>query len=231
MQNIRAITLDLDDTLWEIGPVIQRAEQALYAWYLEHYPRIVETFEIADIFELRNDVVAEHRDKLHDLTFIRCAVIERVASEAGYSNFPVDDAFAVFDDARNDLELFHDVRPALESLRRRCRLVAVTNGNADLDKIGIAELFDDFVSARMAGAAKPSPKIFSAAIEAGGASPADTLHVGDDPHVDVHGARGAGMRAVWINRNGRRWPESLDEPEATIADLFELDRMLDGAGR
>ena len=107
----------------------------------------------------------------------------------------------------------------------------MTNGNANLEKIGIAELFDDFVSARTVGAAKPSPKIFSAAIDAGGASPDETLHVGDDPHVDVHGARGAGMRAVWINRNGHTWPASLDEPDGTISDLFELDRLLTGAGR
>ena len=45
----------------------------------------------------------------------------------------VDAAFDVFDDARNDLELFPEVRPALESLRKRFVLVAVTNGNANLE--------------------------------------------------------------------------------------------------
>lgn len=229
VQDIRAITLDLDDTLWEIMPVIMRAEQRLYEWYVEHYPRIVEKFDIPDMFELRNDVVAEHKDKLHDLTFIRCETIGRLAREAGYDNFPVDEAFSVFDDARNDLELFHDVRPALESLGQRYRLIAVTNGNANLDKIGIADLFDDCVSARIVGAAKPSPKIFSAAIEVGGAPAAATLHVGDDPHADVQGARGVGMRSVWINRNGHAWPDSLAEPDGTITDLFELDRLLDFA--
>ena len=144
VRDIRAITLDLDDTLWEIAPVIMRAEQRLYEWYVEHYPRVVEKFDAADMFELRNDVVAGNKDKLHDLTFIRYAVIEQLGTAAGYDNFPVDEAFAVFDDARNDLELFHDVRPALESLGQRYRLIAVTNGNANLDKIGIADLFDDF---------------------------------------------------------------------------------------
>ena len=229
VQNIRAISLDLDDTLWEIAPVIRRAEQRLHQWYVEHYPRIVEKFDHSDMLELRNAVVGEHKDKRHDLTFIRCAVIERLGAAAGYSNFPVDEAFAVFDEARNDVELFHDVRPALESLGQRFTLIAVTNGNANLEKIGIRQLFDGFVSARKAGAAKPSLTIFSAAIEAGGASAAETLHVGDDPHTDVDGARSAGMRAVWINRKGHAWPGSLTSPDGTVADLFELDRLLDGA--
>ena len=46
-------------------------------------------------------------------------------------------SFAVFDRYRNDLELFPDVRPALEALSQRFTLIAVTNGNANLDTIGI----------------------------------------------------------------------------------------------
>ncbi|MFQ5608672.1 MAG: HAD family hydrolase, partial [Woeseiaceae bacterium] len=191
VHDIRTITIDLDDTLWEIMPVIVRAEKRLYEWYGENYPRIVEMFSRRDIMALRDEVVSENRAHLHDLTYLRCAVIAKLGKAAGYVNFPVDDAFAVFDDVRNDIELFTDVRPALTSLGQRYTLIAVTNGNANLDKIGISDLFDGFVSARTAGAAKPSREIFDAAVEAGGAAAGQTLHVGDDPHVDVIGAREA----------------------------------------
>ena len=46
VNGIRTITLDLDDTLWEIHPVIRRAEKRLYEWLGERYPRITEMFDI-----------------------------------------------------------------------------------------------------------------------------------------------------------------------------------------
>lgn len=226
MQDIRAITLDLDDTLWAIGPVIAKAEAALRDWFAEHYPRIPERFDRRAALELRSEVMAEYIGRAHDLTFLRREVIARMASAAGYVEIDIDAAFSVFDAARNDLELFPDVRPALTSLHARYRLIAVTNGNARLDKIGIGDLFDGFVTARSVGAAKPARPIFDAAVEAGGAPASQTLHVGDHPELDVDGARAAGLKAVWINREGFSWPEEFDAPDEVINDLHELDRLL-----
>lgn len=226
MNGIRTITIDLDDTLWEIHPVIRRAEERLYAWLSQHYPRITELFAPADIVEVRKQVVAEFRDRLHDLTFLRRTVLARLGEGAGYGDSHVDDAFAVFEEARNDVELFPEVRPALTALRERYVLIAVTNGNADLDRIGIRDLFDGVVSAAMAGAAKPARPIFDAAVSAGGASADQTLHVGDHPLYDVHGARDAGLRAVWVNRNGDAWPEEYRAPDAEVQHVGELQGLL-----
>jgi putative hydrolase of the HAD superfamily len=226
---IRTITLDLDDTLWEIAPVIRRAEHRLRAWLAEHYPRIVELHQPEDIMELRAQVLVEYADRAHDLTFVRCQVLARMGVAAGYGDAFVEEAFAVFDEERNTLELFPEVRVALESLASRYTIVAVTNGNARLDRIGIDDLFDAFVSARSAGAAKPARPIFDAAVEVGGASAHEMLHVGDHPEFDVDGARSAGLRAVWVNRNGAEWPGSLPSPDEIVRDLEELDRLLTAA--
>ncbi|MGI9247516.1 MAG: HAD family hydrolase [Woeseiaceae bacterium] len=226
MNDIRTITLDLDDTLWAIHPVIKRAEERLYAWMGEHYPRITELFEPNDIREVRTEVFAEYKDRSHDLTFLRRTVLTRLGEAAGYGDSHVDDAFAVFDEVRNDVTLFPEVRPTLVSLRERFVLIAVTNGNADLEKIGIRDLFDGVVSAAMAGAAKPARPIFDKAVEAGGANAAQTLHVGDHPLYDVHGARDAGLRAVWVNRNGDEWPDEYHAPDGEVRHLGELDVLL-----
>jgi putative hydrolase of the HAD superfamily len=226
---IRTITLDLDDTLWEIAPVIRRAEQRLRSWLADRYPRTVEMHQPEDIIELRAQVLAEHADHAHDLTFVRCQVLARMGVAAGYGDDFVEEAFAVFDEERNSLELFPEARDALESLASRYTIVAVTNGNARLDRIGIHEFFDAFISARTAGAAKPARPIFDAAVEAGGAAAHETLHVGDHPEFDVDGARMAGLRAVWVNRNGAEWPGSLPRPDGIVRDLEELDRLLAAA--
>ena len=226
MNDIHTITLDLDDTLWAIHPVIKRAEERLYAWIGEHYPRITQLFEPEDIWELRSEVIADYRDRSHDLTFLRRTVLARLGHAAGYGDAYVDDAFEVFDEARNDVTLFPEARPALVSLRERYVLIAVTNGNANLDRIGIRDLFDGVVSAAMVGAAKPARPIFDKAVEAGGASAAQTLHVGDHPLYDVHGARDAGLKAIWVNRNGDEWPHEYLEPDAEVQHLGEIDGLL-----
>lgn len=225
MHDIRTITLDLDDTLWAVGPVIRRAEERLQAWLVARYPGVAGSLLPDEVARIRTAVLTENIERAHDLTFLRREVISRIGQSAGY-NVDTDAAFRVFDDARNDLELFPDVRPALESLKTRFRLIAVTNGNANLDKIGIREYFDGHVSARSAGVAKPAPSIFHAAVIAGGAPAENTLHVGDHPSMDIHGARAAGLRAVWINRDGDEWPQDLARPDAVVRNLHELDDLL-----
>ena len=226
MNGIRTITVDLDDTLWEIHPVIRRAEQRLYAWLGEHYPAITEKYSREELRVLRQQVLEQHADKVHDLTFLRYTVLTEAAAAAGYTEFRVDEAFAVFDKVRNSVEMFPEARPALIALRRRYTLISVTNGNASLEKIGIDDLFDGHINAAMAGAAKPARPIFDVAVRAGGAAPHETLHVGDHPLYDVYGAREAGLRTAWVNRNGDAWPDEYEAPDIEVRHVGELAEIL-----
>ena len=227
MKGIRTITLDLDDTLWEIHPLIRRAEATLYQWLADNYPRITEMHTRDDMREMRKQVVAELADQAHDLTFLRRTVLSRVGIAAGYGTAFVDDAFDVFDEVRNAPEIFPEVIPALESLRERFTLIAVTNGNAKLERIGIDHLFDEYVTAARAGAAKPSAKIFNLAVELGGAHASETLHVGDHWQYDVAGARQAGLMTAWVNRVGHVWPDDFKRADLEFDDIGQLsDRLL-----
>lgn len=229
VDQIRAVTLDLDNTLWEIDPVIHRAEETLWAWLGEHYPRIHQNYSAADLIEMRHAVVEEYWEKHFDFRFLRKKVLEKVALGAGYDASLVEPAFDVFDNVRNDVELYPDVLEELEFLFSRFTVVAVTNGNSNLDTIGIGHLFHGVVTAVSAGAAKPAKQIFDVAIETAGVERAAILHVGDHPETDVTGARNAGLRTAWINRNGDRWPAELPAPDAVVTDMAELRRLLEAA--
>lgn len=231
VNDIRAITIDLDDTLWEIHPVIQRAEQRLYEWLGEHYPRITAMYSRDAILQHRLDVAEEFPHMNHDYTFMRRTALGRLGIAANYGDALVDDAMAVFDALRNDVTLFPEVRPALSALREKYVLVAVTNGNADLKRIGIDDLFHAVISARTAGAAKPAQKIFDAAVSAGGAGVRQTLHVGDHPEIDVQGARAAGLHSVWVNRRGQPWPGGMPRPDGIVTHVGQLQGLLDAARR
>jgi putative hydrolase of the HAD superfamily len=229
LHRIRAITLDLDDTLWAVTPVIRNAEARLWDWLSEHYPNIPATFSADDLLALRQAVIETHWEKSHDFRFLRKKVLAHVAIEAGYDDELVEPAFEVFDDARNDVELYPDVRHELEVLVERYTIVAVTNGNASLDKIGIRHLFHGVITAVGAGSAKPARPIFDAAIRESGVAPDEILHVGDHPETDIDGARRAGLRTAWINRANEDWPESLDEPDAVVTTMTELRELLESA--
>jgi FMN phosphatase YigB (HAD superfamily) len=78
VNNIRTITIDLDDTLWEIHPVIKRAEARLYEWLGENYPRITQMYTPAELHDVRAQIITEFADRSHDLTFLRHTVLSRV---------------------------------------------------------------------------------------------------------------------------------------------------------
>ena len=231
MHRIRAITLDLDDTLWAIGPVIRRAEAELWGWLDEHYPAVGERFSREAAAELRDRVVKQHWHKSHDFRYLRKKVLAGMAQAAGYSDALVEEAFSVFDAARNRVDLFPDVEPALADLSEHYLLVAVTNGNANLEVIGIRHLFHDVVTAVDAGVAKPARPIFAEAVRRAGVDAGETLHVGDHPEIDVAGAADAGLRTAWMNRDEADWPAHLEPPDATVTSVTELHELLRLAAR
>ena len=226
MQSIRAILFDLDDTLWDVRPVIVRAEEVLHAWLRERYPRIVERHDIESMREQRVCIAREHPAMRHDFTWLRLESLRRLAAEAGYPLELAEEAFAVFYRARNDVVLYDDVRPALERLSRDYRLFAISNGNAHLGEIGLGGYFEASLAAREAGMLKPDPRIFALLLQRAGIAAHEAAHVGDDPACDVEGARAAGVLPVWLNRSGADWTLESPPPTVTITSLDELPAAL-----
>jgi putative hydrolase of the HAD superfamily len=219
---VRAITLDLDDTLWPVMPPLRRAEAALWAWLAEHAPRTAA--QGPDVMAaLRAAVHTDWPHRLHDLTALRRETLRRALRSAGEDEGLAEPAFEVFFTERNRVDLYDDVPAALERLSARWPLLALTNGNADLARVGIARWFIGSVTAREAGVAKPHPAIFEAACGRLGLSPASVLHAGDDLALDIEGARAAGLQAVWIHR-------TLPNAPGSLPDLLALCDRLEAAG-
>jgi putative hydrolase of the HAD superfamily len=223
---VRAICFDLDDTLWDVWPVIMRAEQRMYDFLAQRYPRVVASMTLEMMRTAREQTAAAHPQMRHDFTVLRKQTLREHAREFGYAEAMAEEAFDAFIQARNEDDLYDDVLPALEQLHRRYRLFTASNGNADLAKIGLAHFFERTIAARHVGALKPDPAIFHKVIEGTDLQASEVVYVGDDPHLDVEGARGAGMQAIWIDRQGVQWPAEIAPPAHTIRSLTELVRLL-----
>ncbi|MEO7251093.1 MAG: HAD-IA family hydrolase [Arenimonas sp.] len=223
----KALSLDLDDTLWPIWPVIERAEAALEAFLRERCPRTAERYPIALMRQLREQVAAEHPQYAHDFTWQRKLSLAQALRNSGEDEAHVEDAFDAFYSARNRIDFYPDALVALDRLAARWPIAALTNGNADLERIGIADRFTVFVAARDTGHAKPDAPIFHAACARLGLAPHEVLHIGDDPLLDVAGASWAGLRTCWINRRNEQWPLRLPTPELQFTTLDALADWLD----
>ena len=223
---LRTLSFDLDNTLWDVDPVIEAAERRLKAWIQAECPRALADYQPARLQVLREEIVRLNPGREHDLSFLRRAVLEQVLVTAGYPASHTQAAFEVFFAARNEVTLFADVLPALHRLAERYCLVALTDGNADLRQVGLDHVFDHYINASIVGRAKPHAAMFGAVATVTGHSPQQILHIGDHPEKDVAGARRFGFKTVWVNRQRVAWPLPDAAPDAEVTDLAALAEQL-----
>jgi len=226
LRDLRAVAFDLDDTLWDVGPVLVRAEQRLQNWLREHCPRITERVSIEEMRAVREQLARSEPHNAHDFTYLRIAGLAAHARECGYAEEVAERAFRVFFAARNEVQPYPDVQPALERLRSRYELASLSNGNADLELIGLAPLFSVSLNARQIGIAKPHPRCFEHLARDLRLEARKILYVGDDPLLDVEAARTAGLRTAWMNRSQAPWPPTLQPADIDVADCTHLAHLL-----
>ncbi len=225
---IAAISLDLDDTLWPVLPTLIHAEKTLKSWLIEHAPATAGRLTPEARAHWRDAVITRHPERVHDMSFIRQQLLRDSLSDAGDDPALADEAFEVFLAARQEVTFFEDVMPVLERWQKQYSLIAISNGNADLDRIGLGHWFSVKLSAHEVGMAKPDPRIFALASEQAGLQPDQILHIGDNHEVDCLAARRAGFKAVWLRRPELAQNDEVDvqQPEQAFTSLHEIDLAL-----
>jgi len=188
----------------------------------QQHPQVIRGHDRESLRAMRARIAAQFPERNHDMTFLRHRALSEMFAAAGHSESLADEAFEVFYAARNRVRLYDEVEGSLKRLSERYRLFAISNGNADLKRCGIAHWFEGHVTAISAGAAKPDIRIFTRLLDAARVEAGQVLHIGDDPHLDVIGATNAGMQAAWLNRGAKSWPAQLPPPPRTILSLEEI---------
>ncbi|MDX1569447.1 MAG: HAD-IA family hydrolase [Xanthomonadales bacterium] len=224
---IRALTFDLDDTLWPISPVMRTAETVLRAWFVRNAPRVAKRFDRDAMWALRGELVDEAPERAHDLSALRKAVIERALTRCGYPASMADEAYDLFYAARHEVSFFEDVLPALRRLVDHYPMATISNGSARVERLGLRDYFRFSVFPHEVSRPKPHVEMFELAAERFGLEPAEILHVGDNLDHDIVGAREAGFQVVWVNRNAHPAVEGVE----SVACLNELaDSLLADTG-
>jgi 2-haloalkanoic acid dehalogenase type II len=208
--SIRALTLDLDDTLWPIAPAIARAEKVLHQWLCERAPGTARRFDIVALRAMRDEVSRSQPAIAHDFSAVRRESLRLALLAACDDESLADAAFEVFFTARHELEFYPEVEGALARLAARFPLLALSNGNAQIARTALGPRFRGAISASEFGIGKPDPRIFHEACRRLGCAPGEVLHIGDDLELDVLAARAAGLQTYWLCR------ESVDAARAGL---------------
>ena len=223
---IKVVAFDLDDTLWALRPVIMHAEEELSAWLKAELPEL--QYDSQTLGKIRQEVISQEPSLAHRLTELRRQVIEYVLLQ---SDIPPDDAYRlsqagmeVFLSARNEIEFFDGALEAIAKLAQRYQLGALTNGNADIQRLGLAQHFSFAFSAEEVGAPKPAPALFHAALAHTECQPGEMVYVGDDPIKDIDPAKRLGLHTVWFKNDKRI--EGETSPDRTISRLSDLPEVL-----
>ena len=219
--DIKVISFDLDDTLWPLADTIATAEKHFFQFLSQRCPKLLA---------YGNDKLLQHRREFfhnnphlhHQISQLRIAATAALLSQLGYREADLisEQAFEIFIRQRNAVTPYAATIDVLSTLKKHFRLIAITNGNANLAHSGIGEYFDFCLSAEQLNASKPMAKPFQVALDKTGVAPDQIIHVGDHIDHDIGGAIAQGWYTVWLD-HGQTQPSDI-HPSAIIHAIDEL---------
>ncbi len=227
---IRLITLDLDNTLWDIEKTMVRAEKELRLHLKSVSVKAFDIYCSETTSEIRSRLLREQPGLRSNLTEFRKLLLGEVFFRAGNSTqdskMLANSAFNTFFEFRNKVAFFEGAIDVLKDLNEKYKVYALTNGNADVKMIGIDKYLSGAVSSAEVGVSKPSPEIFEAALKKAGEEAKSCIHVGDDYEDDIVGAYNAGITSIWLNHRHQNDP-SMNLATKVVTKVKEISHAVE----
>ena len=226
----KLITFDLDHTLWNPDHALQRGEAASYQWLTEQVPAFAQTFAPDSFLALRKQLYVQHPALRHRVSEMRRVATQQALQLVGVSERESivlsKAAFDIFWALRQQVDLFDETTELLQTLAQHYRVGAISNGNACLKTIGLAQFFQFHLAADHFSQGKPAPDMFVAALQKTGVTAQEALHIGDHPVDDIQGAQAVGMQTLWVNLEKKPWPDAVSRPDFTVTALAQIVPLL-----
>jgi len=234
---IKAVLFDMFDTIMMI-----RKNHDFYSPSLMRMYSFLNKKGIDVSFEIFEKVYIKSRDELYDKVDANLEEphfnvrVSETLRNLGYnhdvSSELVTEATAEFcDEFMTFVYLDQDAESVLQEIHGKYKLGLISNFAIPecvyklLKTHGLYELFDIIIVSAAVNKRKPSPQIFENTLRELGVSADETVFVGDTLDADIEGAKGAGMRAIYIQRRVEK-TENV-KPDVTIMSLSELSRTLE----
>lgn len=227
MTDIKAISFDGDGTLWDFQKVMHHSLHHVLIELQRIDIQAARALSIERMITIRNQVANDLKGKETNLEKIRLEAFRETLKRIKRPNDELAHHLnQIYLQHRfEDIELYEDVIPTLTALKTRYTIGLLSNGNSYPDRYGLGDMFQFIVFSQDYSVEKPDPRIFHIALNKAGCRTSELLHVGDSIQTDIVGARNAGLKYFWLNRN--ETPKPPDMPiERQITSLTQLLTLL-----
>ena len=214
-KEIKLITFDLDDTLWDNMPTITRAEIDTRK-YIEERVGKIEWGDLNDFLNLREELIKEDPSIAWDISKLRKEIFRKklvYVKPQSLRDKIVEEAFTIFINKRHEIQLFDGVENALSELSNKYILGVLTNGNADVYRFDFGKYFKFSISSLEAKNSKPNRAHFDKALEeVENIAFDEIIHIGDHQINDILFASKLGIESLWFNKNNVDWEQEFEKP-------------------
>jgi len=219
---MRVIAFDLDDTLWETRPILDAAEQALFDWCCKRHARFEKLYTRGSFDALRvthkqpgpmATQIYATRLKALNTAFLNCGATTQSAKQLA------QEALEYFLVERQKVRPFKNAKTLLKILSKNYRLVAATNGNADVFQTTLGEYMEAQFHAEVIGYAKPDPRFFTHLENALGVDKNACVLIGDSDKYDRAGANAANWHFISLA------PTNTDRTINVAAVVDQIGRL------
>ncbi len=237
----KAISFDLDDTLYSNGPIMAAIEKKMLVYFTRLMPEKQQVFDSSFWLFFKRKAIAVQGELAHDVVFSRLESyrlgfksLHFTEEEACHQAHAALDYFITL---RSEFTVPKKSQQLLAQLSKKLPLVAISNGNVNTKCLGIAKYFTYIyhagfqkVIARSPAQGtllrqKPEPDMFVDVCQRLALLPEELLHVGDCGYADIYGALNAGCQAAYLPQFGVGKPLKLI-PHLTLNHICELNCLV-----
>ncbi|MBU0488873.1 MAG: YjjG family noncanonical pyrimidine nucleotidase [Bacteroidetes bacterium] len=207
MKHYNHIFFDLDRTLYDFD---RSAEETFRFLFNKHISPIQPAFDFAAFYsvykKINDDLWDRYRKNLVTKEFLKYERFIATLNSVGIYDQELAKSIANEYVATGPMHryIFPYTLEILEYLSGKYKIHILTNGFSEVqykkaETTGISKFIDQFITSEEAGVNKPNVDAFVFALKKAGASPEESIMIGDDAEVDISGAAKAGMDTVWFN--------------------------------
>ncbi len=189
---VKLISFDLDNALYDNTPVLNRADRLLDNYLENEFKKQNVSYDFKNYLSIKQALLEKNDPLYENMSLLRQTALEDFCINLKDKNNITREAFNVFIQARSEITIHQAVQDMLVKLSNHYLLVTVTNGNCEIHKHEISQVFEKHYSPTMGYRAKPHPQMLNQAMDEFKLQPNQLLHVGDSIEMDGGAASNVG---------------------------------------
>ena len=225
---IKTISFDGNGTLRDFDKVMRHSLKHVLAELNNHITAGQSAqMSVEKMIQIRDEVAQEYKGQIINLENNRYKVFQRTLGYIGVKNDELAHELneMYLKHRFEDIDLYEDVVPVLDTLAGRHKIGLLSNGNSYPDRCGLKGYFNFVVFSQDHGIEKPDRRIFEIALERSACNPDELLYIGDSLETDIKGAKDCGIMSVWLNHEYVSNEESI-VPDYEITLLQDVSAIL-----